>query len=373
LKIGFVLDDTLDSSDGVQQYVLTLGSWLSSQGHQIHYLVGQTSRHDLPHIHSLSKNISVRFNGNRLSMPLPASKARIRKLLAAEQFDILHVQLPYSPFMAARVIKAAPENCCVVGTFHILPFGWLQYHATRYLFRLLKSPNQRLEKVWSVSKPAQQFAAQMGVASTVLPNAINFSSFKNGHRHRDEYFKVVFLGRLVPRKGCADLLKAMALINKAGNIPNLRVIIGGKGPQGPKLARLANNLGLQKMVKFVGFVEKDDKADFLANADVAVFPSLGAESFGIILLEAMAARAGVVLAGNNSGYRSVMRAAPGSLFDPTKPGELADRILELYKDKQQFNNLHARQQSMVLDYDVADIGKKLVSYYLELKESKTQL
>jgi phosphatidylinositol alpha-mannosyltransferase len=84
LKVGLVLDDSLDSTDGVQQYVLTVGAWLTSQGHEVHYLVGKTTRTDLPNIHSLSRNIRVRYNGNRLSIPLPASKRRLRQVLRTE-------------------------------------------------------------------------------------------------------------------------------------------------------------------------------------------------------------------------------------------------------------------------------------------------
>jgi hypothetical protein len=80
MKIGFVLDDTLDSTDGVQQYVLTLGKWFTDQGNDVHYLVGATKRRDIPGVHSLSRNMSVRFNGNRMSMPLPAKKSEITAL-----------------------------------------------------------------------------------------------------------------------------------------------------------------------------------------------------------------------------------------------------------------------------------------------------
>src|SRR5882757_817798 len=68
LKIGFVLDDSLDKADGVQQYVLAMGGWLSGQGHDVHYLVSTTTRNDVANVHSLGKNIAVRFNGNRMSM-----------------------------------------------------------------------------------------------------------------------------------------------------------------------------------------------------------------------------------------------------------------------------------------------------------------
>ena len=72
MKIGLVFDDSLDSTDGVAQYVLALGDWLDDQGHEVHYLVGETHRTDLPNLHSLSRNVRVTFNGNKLGMPLPA-------------------------------------------------------------------------------------------------------------------------------------------------------------------------------------------------------------------------------------------------------------------------------------------------------------
>src|SRR4051812_41321546 len=103
LKIGFVLDDSLDKPDGVQQYVLSMGEWLRSQGHDIHYLVSTTTRSDLSNVHNLGRFVTVRFNGNAMGTPLPASGRKIKRLLRDEQFDVLHVQLPYSPFLAHKV------------------------------------------------------------------------------------------------------------------------------------------------------------------------------------------------------------------------------------------------------------------------------
>src|ERR1700760_451276 len=109
MKIGLVLDDTLDTPDGVQQYVIQVGTWLTAQGHEVHYLVGATERTDIPHIHSLSRNLKVKFNGNRMSMPLPTSKRTLKRFLHEQQFDVLHVQVPYSPFMAGRLLLSAPK------------------------------------------------------------------------------------------------------------------------------------------------------------------------------------------------------------------------------------------------------------------------
>ena len=113
LKVGLVLDDSLDRNDGVQQYVRALGGWLADQGHTVHYLAGQ-SRADGKTVHSLSRNVNVRFNGNRLSMPLPANAGPIKALLAKEKYDVLHVQMPYSPLMAGKVISnAGPDTAAL--------------------------------------------------------------------------------------------------------------------------------------------------------------------------------------------------------------------------------------------------------------------
>lgn len=365
MKIGFVLDDSLDSSDGVQQYILTLGSWFTSQGHQVHYLVGQTTRTDLPNIHSLSRNVAVRFNGNRMSMPLPASRSRLRELLRHQKFDVLHIQMPYSPFLGGRILRQAAKyspQTALVGTFHILPFGPWQRRSARVLQKILKPTTKLLAKVWSVSAPAKSFAAQLGIKSSVLPNSINLNEFKV-NKPPSGPFTIVFLGRLVQRKGCAELLRAIALLDDK---KDLRVIIGGRGPQLDYLKRLADQKGLSEIVTFKGYVDEAQKAQFLAAADLAIFPSISGESFGIVLLEAMASGAGVVLAGDNPGYRSVLGELQASLFDPLNAQQLAIKIDGLLNNQKDLNKLHQAQQQLVKRYDVAIIGKKLLSYYQQL-------
>ncbi len=360
MKIGFVLDDSLDRGDGVQQYILTLGTWLTGQGHQIHYLVGQTKRTDLANVHSLSNNFGVRFNGNRMTIPLPASKTPIKKLLTTEQFDVLHVQMPYSPFMAAKVIRYAPVNTRIFGTFHILPYRHLQDWGARLLSWWLRKPTAKMQQVWSVSQPAQVFAQKLKIDSTVLPNVVNYNLF---HQPvvTQQSFKIVFLGRLVERKGCLELLKAFELAQLA--MPNAQLIIGGGGEQADRLENWVTDHNLNGKVVFEGFIDEAAKPSFLAQASIAVFPSLGGESFGIVLLEAMAAGSAVVIGGNNPGYASVLAPVPNSLFNPRDSQALANLLVKLYKDKAFGQAINTTQKQMVKDYDVAVVGKKLLSYY----------
>lgn len=364
LKIGFVFDDSLNKPDGVQQYVLALGNWLSAHGHEVHYLVGETNRTDLKNVHSLSKNMGVRFNGNRLSMPLPTSKIAIKTLLNEQNFDILHVQLPYSPFMAKRVIKAADNTTVIVGTFHILPNSNVAVYGNKLLARWLQSSLKRFDKIVSVSKAAQEFAQHIyNIDSTVLPNVVDYNRFHSAQPlvKKDDQLTILFLGRLVPRKGCMLLLEAANLLTKMNNVPPFRVIVCGKGPLLASLKRYVSDKRLENYVEFVGYVSEEDKPAYYASADISVFPSNGGESFGIVLLEAMASGKAAVLAGDNPGYASVMEPKPELLFDPFNAQELAKRLVSLLQNDQQRRELAEWGAVYTEAFDVNVVGKQLTA------------
>lgn len=370
LKIGFVLDDSLDTADGVQQYVLTVGTWLQSQGHDVHYLVGETKRRDIPQLHSLSRNLKVRFNHNRMSMPLPTSRQKLTVLLQKERFDVLHVQLPYSPFLAGRIITAAPAQTAIVGTFHVAPHS-LMVHVANHLLRLLTSRSLRqFDAVMSVSRVAQTFAKKtFKLTSVVVPNTLQLAPYRQA-RALPQYQQVqtiIFLGRLVERKGCQHLLNAINRMQNSNDSSGFqqpyRVIICGKGPLEHQLKQYVKNHNLQAIVEFVGFVSETDKPQYMASSDIAIFPSTGGESFGIVLLEAMAASRGVVLAGNNPGYAGVMAAHQESLFDPRNEKALADKLRGYLNDPLARKAARRWQQQEVARYDVATVGQQIIEQY----------
>lgn len=362
LKVAFVLDDGLDKPDGVQQHILTLGSWLESKGHDVTYLVGETDRPDIPNAASMTRNLKVRFNGNSLSTPLPASNKKIKRMLVDKKFDVIHVQVPYSPFMGAKVVKLAPKDIRIIGTFHILPVGRIQYMGTKLLGLWLHHNLKKFDQFFSVSIPAQNFAKQsFGIDSEVLANPVDISKFKSKVSRNSKEVNITFLGRLVPRKGCKQLLVAASkLIEKDSSI-NLKLNICGDGHQRAELEKYANTSNLKNMVTFHGFVDEKDKPRFLSSADFAVFPASGGESFGIVLIEAMAAKAGVVLGGNNPGYASVLPA--DCLFSPKDVNQLSDKIYDLIKNKDKFSSIHEHQQTLVKKYDVDRVGQKLLRAY----------
>lgn len=376
MKIGLVLDDTLDRPDGVQQYVITLGAWLAANDHEVHYLVGHTTRTDLKNVHSLARTMAVRFNKNRMSMPLPASTSRIRALLAAEKFDVLHVQMPYSPMMAARVIAAAPTTTAVIGTFHILPYQKLHTAATRALATAVRRTAKRFDAVVGVSAPAARFAEEtFKVPATVLPNTVDIARFRAGRRYKrydSSKTTLVFLGRLVERKGALQFIRAVAAL-PAEIKAVIRVVICGGGPLMQKYQEETARLGLTKTIEFTDYINEADKPSYLASADIAVFPSLGGEAFGIVLVEAMAAGAGVVLGGNNPGYSSVLAERPEQIFNPRDTKSFAAKLEHFITNKKARLKAYEWQQKAAAQYDPSVVGANMLAIYAKALRHRKNL
>lgn len=372
LAVGFLFDDTLDSNDGVSQYVKTLGGWLSDNGHRVSYIVGETKLGSWQEgkIYSLSRNLPVNFNGNKLSIPLPTDKNKIKQLLKSENFDVLHVQVPHSPFMSGRVIHAAPQSTAVVGTFHILPAGRLAKLGSSALRLMYLNRLHRFDDVMSVSLPAAKFASEyFGLHSSVVPNVINLAKFASGRDGKKiMQSDILFLGRLVKRKGCMELLKAFAILHKRN--PRLKLSIAGSGPEKSELEKYVIQNKLSSAVTFLGYIEEADKPALLASTKIACFPALYGESFGIVLLEAMASGAGVVVGGNNPGYKSVLGEQPELLINPGDATAFSRKLDLLLNDSRLRRKLHSWQENHVKQYDVSVVGPVIVNHYQQAIASR---
>ncbi|WP_062383612.1 glycosyltransferase family 4 protein [Demequina iriomotensis] len=375
MKIALVLDDSIDRPDGVQQYVLTLGAFLSRAGHEVHYLCSTSSRSDVT-VHSLARNVGVTFNGNGLRIPLPTSRRAIRSLLDQERYDVIHVQTPHSPLFAARVVdearKLQARSVRIVGTFHILPDSKVSEWGTHALGRVLARNLRRFDAFMAVSEPAAAFARRtFGIAATVVPCPVDVTRFADDAAGRspvpgsDGRLVLAFLGRLVERKGVLELVRALDAL-PADVQERLEVRIGGKGPLLGDL-EAAVEVSALPHVSLPGFVAEEDKAAFYADADIAVFPATGGESFGIVLVEAMASQAGrgagVVLAGANPGYLSVIGDDPRVSVDARDSAAFAESLRVLISDPGLRAALHAEQAARVQRFDVERVGAQVLEVY----------
>lgn len=370
-----MFDDTLDVFDGVQQHILTLGKALRERGHHVEYMVGQTAHPPVGGVHSMSRNMMVSFNGNRMRIPLLAPVRGIRKVLDEGRFDVLHVQAPYSPLMAGRVIKRADPGTGLVATYHIAPTGTMQLKGGQVLGRINAGSHRRIDRVISVSKVAADYArTTAGVESRIIPNPIDVAAIRaNRDRAGTESIDrlhgqgphLVFLGRFVARKGADLLIEAIAQGERRGILPEgLHLTMAGKGPLLERCRQRAQDLATP--IDFPGFVTESDKPALLASADLAVFPSTGGESFGIVLLEAMASGAGVILAGDNPGYRSTLQDDEEALVrvnDPQTPIILAERIARVFGNPDWARGIHRRQTAFLSRYDVHSVADQVEEVY----------
>ncbi|WP_125963373.1 glycosyltransferase family 4 protein [Bifidobacterium dolichotidis] len=370
LTIGFVFDDTLDVLDGVQQHIVTLGRELAQRGHTVHYLVGETHESPMPHTHSMAHNIEVPFNGNRMRIPLPASRRHIREVLERTPFDILHVQAPYSPFMAGQVLSMADPRTGVVATYHIASADLASRIGGSLLGTINHHTHRRVDEVIAVSDVAAQYATRTaGVRGTIIPNPIDVRRFASagplpaGFPPRGKH--VVFLGRFVERKGAGLLLDAIEYGEQHGLFPQgFHVTFAGKGPLLDSCIARASQF--ETPIEFLGYVDECDKPALLRSADVAVFPATGGESFGIVLLEAIAAGAGVTLAGDNPGYHSTLLGDKDALFsidEHTHARDLAERISLALTSANWSNALHDRERALLQRYDVRTVASQVERIY----------
>jgi len=375
LRVALVIDDSLDRPDGVQQYVLVLGEWLTARGHEVHYVTASSSRTDLERLHVVGRTVQVTFNGNRLGTPLPVSRREARELLASVRPDVIHVQMPYSPLLAGRVVSAAPPGTAVVGTFHIYPQSRLVEAGTHLLGRWERRRLRRFDTVMAVSEAAQDFARRtFGLRARVVGNPVDLGRFVP-HDDAPEHAvpSIVFLGRLVGRKGPRELVRALVRLHETSPALPWRAVVAGRGGLLEELRGLARDGGVADRVDFPGFVNEADKPAFLASADLIALPSTGGESFGISVVEALAACAGPVLAGDNPGYRTVMRGLEDQLVVPADTDGFAaelDRRLRSLEDASERARVVERQRAAAARFDVDVIGAQVEKTYREALEQR---
>jgi phosphatidyl-myo-inositol alpha-mannosyltransferase len=361
MVIGLLLDDTLDRADGVQQAVTAIGKELTIRGHEVHYIVTETERTDLANIHSLSKFVSLEFNGNSVRTPLPISKQKITKLFNEITFDILHVQMPFSPFLSARIIKSAPDKTKIFGTFHILPYSKISSFGTSALGVALSSSRKKFTKSFAVSKPALEFMENsFGMSGEIIPNPVDYKFYNSFKKQNLDKNIIVYVGRFEARKGVFELVKAYSQL-PVHIKKSHKLIMCGKGPLLDNIKQISKDQKLN--IEFPGFVTEKEKAQYLANATIAVFPSKSGESFGIVLTEAMSAGAEITIGGNNPGYASVLAEWPETLFDPSNVDTFS-AMLQIFIENHDLRlKIGKKQHQTVKQFDINKIVDKLETYY----------
>lgn len=328
MKIGLVCPYNVALGGGVQEIVSAMRTHLERRGHTANIISAQPR--DLGAIDTsgmvfLGTAIDLKWP-NHTTAPLSSgiSTEAIDQVLAAEQFDILHFHEPWVPALSRQILSRS--RSVNIATFHAkvpetIMSRTLSVVITPYMRLVLKD----LHELTAVSAPAAEYVCSLTDRPvTLIPNGIDLDHFKYMPRpHARNPRTILYIGRLEHRKGVKYLLRAFQLLVQSDE--TMHLVIAGDGPERARLETFVEETHTPN-VEFLGYVSDDTKLELLAQADVFCSPAVFGESFGIVLLEAMASGLPVV-AGDNSGYASVMHGFGAlSLVNPKDPADFARRL-----------------------------------------------
>jgi phosphatidylinositol alpha-mannosyltransferase len=340
--------------------------------------------HDVKIIAPASKamyTLGDRFIGIGTPRPIPVSgsiarvtvsvrlESQVREVFEREKFDICHLHEPLMPTLCTTTLRL--KGCPMVGTFHASGakpwYTMFSPLAKWYLDRWFNKLDGRI----AVSQTALKYVQGYFPAEyTIIPNGIDTNHFDNHSKPFEDFIdnklNILFVGRFEKRKGFNYLLKAYDLVKK--EVPGCRLIAVGPG------VRLRKNY--EKQVKkehledvvFTGYATYKDLPRYYTTADIVCFPATGRESFGIVLLEAMAAGKPIV-ATSIDGYAGVLAdGVDGIAVPPRDVEKLAEAILKLIGDKKLREQMGAMGKPKALAYDWSLLAKRVLDFYVETLE-----
>jgi phosphatidylinositol alpha-mannosyltransferase len=362
MKIGLVTPYVYPVPGGVNEHVRFLYENLRLRGHDVRII---TSSHGLQRssegdVIRIGKGFSVPTNGSVGTITVsPRYVSQVERVLEQERFDLLHFHEPFVPFLSLIVLRQSTS--VNIATFH----AYAGFSPAMELgSKTLPSYARKLHGRIAVSAAARHFVDRFFPGDyKVIPNGVDVGRFQRAvpiARWKDGTPNILFVGRLEDRKGLPHLLKAFRLIRKGGL--EARLLIVGSGPQEREDRRYVLTRGLQN-VEFLGRVSDSEKAQLFKTADVFVSPATGRESFGIVLLEAMAAGAPIVCS-DIHGYKGVVqRGRQAILVPPHDAKALAAGITELLEDPAMRARLGASGQARAEQFSWENVTAKVEAYY----------
>ncbi|MEX7472546.1 glycosyltransferase family 4 protein [Mycobacterium adipatum] len=362
MRIGMVCPYSFDVHGGVQAHVLQLAEVFLASGHFVSVLApaSDDARTRLPDfVVSGGRAVPIPYNGSVARLRFgPATHRKVKKWLLEGDFDVLHLHEPNAPSvsMLALMIAEGP----IVATFHTSTTKSLTLSVFQGMLRPL---NEKIVGRIAVSDLARRWQMEaLGSDAVEIPNGVPVSEFASAPM-LDGYPRpgrsVLFLGRFdEPRKGMSVLLGALPRLVAA--FPDVEVLVVGRGDE----QQLANEAGdCAANLRFLGAVDDATKASALRSVDLYCAPNTGGESFGIVLVEAMAAGTAVVASDLDAFRRVLDNGAAGRLVPVDDPDALATSLIELLGDDQARKRYVAAGARAVQRYDWSVVAGEIMRVY----------
>jgi len=379
MKIAMVSPYDFTWPGGVNAHVSQLSAELRQRGHEVTVIAPGTAvlsadTCDTPgNFIPMGRSVPLSAGGSTARITLSWWLwPRVRQLMARERFDLVHVHEPLAPLLPLMVLQHS--NAVNVGTFHAFSDGQRLYRWSRYA---LRTWHRRLHGRIAVSEAARTFVAPHFPQRQyrVIPNGINFQRFASANplpELRDDRKNILFVGRKDERKGLRYLLEAFALLLESRR--DLRLVVVGPGEPDRACEAWIGAISRvdRDMVRLTGPVSDEDLPRYYTSADVFCSPATGGESFGIVLLEAMAAGAPVV-ASNIAGYRDVVtHECNGLLVPPREPSEIAAAIAKMIDNAGLARRLSNAGKQAAQHHRWQRVASEVEDYYQHCMEEANQ-
>lgn len=335
MRIGIVTQSFYPARGGIAENALHTALALQRRGHAVTVITTRFTPFDDDRgldVRRIGHNISIPANGAFVNVTVGRRLGdQIKAIERERRFDVVQIHSPLEPVLPLVAVNAllAPK----VGLFHsyvssgrVLPYDVLGGPLRKYANRLTVRA--------AVSAAAREFSQSYFPGEyRIIPNGVDIGRFRPDRppvpKHQGADFKVVFVGRMDPRKGLRHLLKAFPRISE--RLGSVRLVVVGGGILLPYFKR-ALPAAYRSKVFFEGYVPAQDLPGYYAVADVVVSPALGGESFGIVLLEALASGKALI-ASNIPGYNALIEHERDGLLVPAKNSQaIADAAVRLYQN-----------------------------------------
>ncbi len=371
MKIALVSPYDFAYPGGVVSHIMALERCFTRMGHEVKVIAPASKR--------AVSTLGDRFIPLGTPRPIPTSGSivrvtislrlahKIKAVLNEEKFDIVHLHEPFMPMLCSAVLRFS--NAPNIGTFHACDgrpsygLGWPIVPA------LERRRAHKLSGQIAVSQPAMKFASKYIPGDyTIIPNGVDLEHFSPDVSPLEEFCdgkkNILFVGRLERRKGLNYLIKAYQQVKQV--IPASRLIVVGPGTRPrKKYENWLKRNGLEDVV-FVGYASYADLPRYYKTADVFCSPATGRESFGIVLVEAMAVGKPIV-ATNIAGYASVVTDGEEGLLVPPKDSQsLARALISVLSDETLRQRLAASGSSKAAEYSWEQIAQRVFDYYLKV-------
>ena len=367
MKIGIVVPFSWSFWGAVVEHAELQAAALEGLGHEVRLVMGndppgqftralhpRVGRHDSPpaNVLPVGRSVIVPANGSLPNIVLsPRAYFRMRSVLERERFDVLHLHEPMTPAICTAALLLA--RCPVVATFHASgELGWMKVGRPLWGFLI-----DRIDHRIAVSERARASQERwLPGEYEVIPNGVLVpdEAPAGGREHR-----IVFAGRHEPRKGLQVLLRAWPEIRRR---TGLRLTVAGADPLAVRL--LLTRLRVpDEGIDVVGLLSQDELTETLLRAKALVAPSLGQESFGMVLTRAFACSLPAV-ASDIAGYREVLDPAASLAVPPDEPAALVEAVAGIVADEERRRALgEAAREIAVERYSWPGIAARLVEVY----------